>query len=165
MFALLSKWPLVRQIRERKDGTGLESMSDKTRAMHARIDDAKVARSICPVLRCRLRSADLSQGRETDFDRRRSGITDQPGKSLSERRGILSIAYTFATRNENEISRAAREGMDRDFARSRDGHGGRACLGITQAHVRSDKKTARLSITRPRSAISAAPRSTTKKII
>ena len=48
MFALLSKWPLVRQIRERKDGTGLESMSDKTRAMHARIDDAKVARSICP---------------------------------------------------------------------------------------------------------------------
>jgi formate dehydrogenase major subunit len=48
MFALLSKWPLVRQIRERKDGTGLESMSDKTRAMHARIDEAKVARSICP---------------------------------------------------------------------------------------------------------------------
>ena len=48
MFALLSKWPLVRQIREHKDGTGLESMSDKTRAMHARIDDAKVARSICP---------------------------------------------------------------------------------------------------------------------
>jgi formate dehydrogenase major subunit len=48
MFALFSKWPLVRQIREHKDGTGLESMSDKTRAMHARIDDAKVARSICP---------------------------------------------------------------------------------------------------------------------
>ncbi len=47
-LALLNKWPLVRQIRERKDGTGLESMSDKTRAMHARIDDAKVARSICP---------------------------------------------------------------------------------------------------------------------
>jgi formate dehydrogenase major subunit len=45
---LLSKWPLVRQIREHKDGTGLESMSDKTRAMHARIDDAQVARSICP---------------------------------------------------------------------------------------------------------------------
>jgi formate dehydrogenase major subunit len=48
MFSILSKWPLVRQIRERKDGTGIESMSDKTRAMHARIDDAKVARSICP---------------------------------------------------------------------------------------------------------------------
>ena len=48
MFSFLSKWPLVRQIRERKDGTGPESMSDKTHAMHARIDDAKVARSICP---------------------------------------------------------------------------------------------------------------------
>src|SRR5204863_2517146 len=48
MFKLLSKWPLVRQIRERKDGTGLETMSDKTRAMRARTDDAKVARSICP---------------------------------------------------------------------------------------------------------------------
>jgi formate dehydrogenase major subunit len=45
---LLLKWPLVRQIRERKDGTGLESMSDRTRALHARIDDAQVARSICP---------------------------------------------------------------------------------------------------------------------
>src|SRR5882724_7003821 len=48
MFSFLSKWPLVRQIRERKDGTGLESMSEKTHAMHARIDDAQVARSICP---------------------------------------------------------------------------------------------------------------------
>ena len=48
MLEVFSKWPLVRQIRERKDGTGLESMSDKTRAMHARIDGAKVARSICP---------------------------------------------------------------------------------------------------------------------
>ena len=45
---LLLQWPLMRQIRERKDGTGLESMSQKTRSLHARIDDAKVARSICP---------------------------------------------------------------------------------------------------------------------
>jgi formate dehydrogenase major subunit len=48
MLALLSKWPLVRQIRECKGGTGLEAMSEKTRAMHARTDDAQVARSICP---------------------------------------------------------------------------------------------------------------------
>ena len=45
---LILKWPLVRQILERKDGTGLEAMSDQTREMHARTDDAKVARSICP---------------------------------------------------------------------------------------------------------------------
>jgi formate dehydrogenase major subunit len=48
LTGLLLKWPLIRQIRERADGTGLEAMSDKTRAMHARIDDAQVARSICP---------------------------------------------------------------------------------------------------------------------
>jgi formate dehydrogenase major subunit len=48
MFAWLSKWPLVRQIREHKDGTGPEAMSEKTHAMHARIDEAQVARSICP---------------------------------------------------------------------------------------------------------------------
>ena len=46
--ALLSKWPLLRQIRDRLDGTGLEVMSDKTRALRARTDDANVARSICP---------------------------------------------------------------------------------------------------------------------
>src|SRR5438067_4169804 len=45
---LLSKWLLIRQIREYKDGTRLESMSDKARAMRARIDDAQVARSVCP---------------------------------------------------------------------------------------------------------------------
>ena len=45
---LLEQWPLFRQIRERKDGTGLEAMSETTRAMHARIDDAKVAKSVCP---------------------------------------------------------------------------------------------------------------------
>lgn len=48
MLAWLSKWPLVRQIREHKDGTGLEAMSEKTRAMHARTDGANVTRSICP---------------------------------------------------------------------------------------------------------------------
>src|SRR3979411_3139177 len=48
LSGLLSKWPLIRQIRERTDGTGLEAMSDKTRAMHSRIEGAEVARSICP---------------------------------------------------------------------------------------------------------------------
>src|SRR5438046_4317183 len=48
LTALLSKWPLIRQIREGVDGRGLEAMSDKTRAMDARIDGAQMARSICP---------------------------------------------------------------------------------------------------------------------
>jgi formate dehydrogenase major subunit len=48
LTALLSKWPVIRQIREGADGTGLEVMSDKTRAIHARIDGAQVAHSVCP---------------------------------------------------------------------------------------------------------------------
>jgi hypothetical protein len=46
LTGLLSKWPLIRQIRERTDGTGLEAMSDKTCAMHARIDDALGERTL-----------------------------------------------------------------------------------------------------------------------
>ncbi len=48
--ALLSRWPLYRQIRDRKDGTGLESMSEKTRGMCARVSSEAVrtSKSICP---------------------------------------------------------------------------------------------------------------------
>ncbi len=42
------RWPLLRQIRYGWRGTGVEVMSDKTRSMRARIEDAKVARSVCP---------------------------------------------------------------------------------------------------------------------
>src|SRR5947207_7971681 len=48
LTGLLEEWPLILQILQQADGTGLEAMSDKTRAMHARIDGAEVARSICP---------------------------------------------------------------------------------------------------------------------
>ena len=45
---LLLKWPLVRQIRDRVDGTGPEAMSDRTLMLRPKTDDAAVARSICP---------------------------------------------------------------------------------------------------------------------
>ena len=32
LTGLLLKWPVIRQIRERTDGTGMEAMSDKARA-------------------------------------------------------------------------------------------------------------------------------------
>lgn len=41
-------WPLLRQFKYRTRGTGVEVMSSNTRAMRARIEDAKVARSVCP---------------------------------------------------------------------------------------------------------------------
>ena len=45
---LLSRWPLIQQIRNRADGTGPEAMSDRTRNLRPKHDGAQVARSICP---------------------------------------------------------------------------------------------------------------------
>ncbi len=44
----LWRWPVLRQFRYRTRGTGVEVMSQQTRAMRARIEGAKVARSVCP---------------------------------------------------------------------------------------------------------------------
>jgi formate dehydrogenase major subunit len=48
MIDLLARWPVVRQILTRSDGTGPESMSEATRALLPRHDGTEVARSICP---------------------------------------------------------------------------------------------------------------------
>src|ERR1700741_1498057 len=45
---LLSRWPVMRQIRNRSDGTGPEVMTDRTRRLQPRFLDAEVARSVCP---------------------------------------------------------------------------------------------------------------------
>ncbi len=44
----LLRWPLLRQLFYRTRGTGVEAMSEQTRSLRARIDGAKVARSVCP---------------------------------------------------------------------------------------------------------------------
>ncbi len=48
MLRLLKGWPLVRQLLEGADGTGLEAMSSATRATGTRLRGADVARSVCP---------------------------------------------------------------------------------------------------------------------
>lgn len=48
LLDLLARWPFLRQLRERADGTGLEAMSAHTHAMKARIEDVEVSKSICP---------------------------------------------------------------------------------------------------------------------
>ena len=45
---LLRNWPVLQQIRTRADGTGPESMTDRTRELRPKTDGAQVARSICP---------------------------------------------------------------------------------------------------------------------
>jgi formate dehydrogenase major subunit len=46
--SILDQWPLLRQIRDRSDGTGLEAKSDRTRALRPKQHGADVARSVCP---------------------------------------------------------------------------------------------------------------------
>lgn len=48
LLDLLSRWPLMKQIREGGDGTGAEAMSERTRGLAPKIAGAKVARSVCP---------------------------------------------------------------------------------------------------------------------
>ena len=45
---LLLKWPLIRQLKNGSDGTGVDSMSARTRTLRPKHDGAEVARSICP---------------------------------------------------------------------------------------------------------------------
>src|SRR5437773_10434680 len=111
-------------------------------ARHACAHGRRAGRALnLSVLRGRLRPTHLSQRRKADFDRRRSGKPDQSGKSLSKRRRLLSVAHAFAARNENEVSRAARETVDGNFARSSDGYGGGSHLGIAQAYIRQVRRS------------------------
>lgn len=44
----VNRWPVVRQILSRSNGTGTESMSDRTKQIGPKNRGAKVARSVCP---------------------------------------------------------------------------------------------------------------------
>jgi formate dehydrogenase major subunit len=44
----LSRWPLIRQFQTGTNGTGIEAMTDRTRNLRTKTNDAEVARSICP---------------------------------------------------------------------------------------------------------------------
>lgn len=46
--ALLSRWPLIHQIRTGSDGTGSEAMSQRTRELRPKTEGAQVTPSICP---------------------------------------------------------------------------------------------------------------------
>ena len=45
---LLNRWPLIQQLRNGTDGTGIGAMTDRTRNLRPKSDGAEVARSICP---------------------------------------------------------------------------------------------------------------------
>jgi formate dehydrogenase major subunit len=45
---ILSRWPLIQQLRHGTNGTGSEVMSERTRNLQPKTSGADVARSICP---------------------------------------------------------------------------------------------------------------------
>ncbi len=45
---LLSRWPLVQQIRTGADGTGSEVMTERSRNLQPKNHDAEVSRTVCP---------------------------------------------------------------------------------------------------------------------
>jgi formate dehydrogenase major subunit len=45
---VLRRWPFLRQLLDRTDGTGDEAMTDRTRGLLPRTAGAEVARSVCP---------------------------------------------------------------------------------------------------------------------
>jgi formate dehydrogenase major subunit len=45
---LLSRWPLIQQIRTGANGNGIESMTERTRNLRPKFDGAKATPSICP---------------------------------------------------------------------------------------------------------------------
>jgi len=45
---LVTRWPVVKQILNRADGTGVEAMTNRTLHMRPKNEGAKIARSVCP---------------------------------------------------------------------------------------------------------------------
>ena len=45
----LSRWPVIRQIRNHSDGTGPDAMTERARQLRPRTADAEVVRSVCPL--------------------------------------------------------------------------------------------------------------------
>lgn len=47
-MSFLRRWPAIRQLLDRTDGTGADAMTDRTRTLAPRTVGAAVARSVCP---------------------------------------------------------------------------------------------------------------------
>src|SRR5579872_6039573 len=45
---MLTRWPVMRQILDGRDGTGSEAMSERTRMLQPKHDGCEISRSVCP---------------------------------------------------------------------------------------------------------------------
>jgi formate dehydrogenase major subunit len=85
----LRRWPLVRQLIDRVDGTGAEAMSERTRTLAPKTTGAQAARSVCPY--CAVGCGQLVYHR----DGRLISIEGDPGSPISEGRLCPKGAATF----------------------------------------------------------------------
>jgi len=46
--SFLSRWPVIKQIKNRSNGTGAEAWSERTRTLQPKTAECEVSRSICP---------------------------------------------------------------------------------------------------------------------
>ena len=85
----LLDWPVLRQLLDRKDGTGTEAMTERTREIGPRTAGASVARSVCPY--CAVGCGQLIFHR----DGRLVSIEGDPGSPISEGHLCPKGAATF----------------------------------------------------------------------
>jgi formate dehydrogenase major subunit len=86
---MLSRWPVVRQLRDRTDGMGADAMSGRTRGLRPRTEGAAVARSVCPY--CAVGCGQLIFHR----DNRLVAIEGDPESPISEGHLCPKGAATF----------------------------------------------------------------------
>ena len=100
---LLSRWPLIRQIKTGADGTGVSQCRSKPKPP-AKASWSRGHPLHLSLLRRWLRAACLSQARQADFDRRRSRVADFPRPSLSQGRRYLRTAHPSRSPEKSEVS-------------------------------------------------------------
>ena len=82
---LLSRWPVVKQIRTGSDGTGPEAWSERTRHLLPKTHDCEKTRSICPYCGVGCGQLIYHKDGKTGFHRRRSRFADFARTPLPQR--------------------------------------------------------------------------------
>ncbi len=133
---LLSRWPLIQQIKTGANGNGVESMSERTRNLRPKTDGAKVTRSICPY--CGVGCGQLvfhKNGKLVSIE----GDPESPisrGRPLSQRRGYAIELHTHPERLKKvKYRRPHSHAMGRTRSRNCDGHGRGSSVGIARANL------------------------------
>jgi predicted molibdopterin-dependent oxidoreductase YjgC len=99
---LFTRWPVVKQILNRADGTGVEAMSERTLHMRPKNDGAEVAHSVCPY--CAVGCGQLVFHRGNQL----ISIEGNPASPLSratmpERLGQFRTHHAFQAPEKNQI--------------------------------------------------------------